>query len=175
MNGLKHIRSHGRAFTLLEFVVVITVLGIIAGLGSAILVESGRAYSRSNITSAAQTDAQYALNRLAVELTELQSPSDISALSSTSITFEVDGVERTFQLSGGSLRRDSNLLATDVSSFTLTCYRSDGTVTSTPTDVHRIAADISISRGGQTVSLRTEVFPRAFRSTYTAWDYEGLD
>jgi len=158
------------AFTLIELVISITVFGIIAALGTGVLVEVARGYARTKAASGALTDCQFALNRIGLELASLDAPTDISSMDEDEITFTVFGVSRRYYRSGSTLRRDSYTLAEDCSQFALTYYKSDGTLTSDPSQVHRIAAEIAITRDGSTVSLRTEVFPRQFRSAYLSWE-----
>ena len=160
------------AYTLIELTVVIVVLGVVAGLGTGIVVDAGRVYSRSRSRTDASADARHALERLSRELAGLATAADITAMSSESITFSLDGTPRTFGKSGSSLLRDSKALANDVSAFSLTYYDASGDITATLAQVRRIAIRIAITRNDLTVSLRTEVFPRAFRTQYTSWEQE---
>ena len=169
MFGGRHNKRAQRAFTLIELTVVMVVVGIVAGLGAGIIVEAGRAYSFSLAATDATDDAQFALDRICAELSQLASPTDISAIGADSITFDLDSTSRTFQLVGTELRRDSNALATNVTAFDLTYYASDGAIASNPADVWRIAASIAITRNDVTSRLRREVFPRSFRATYVSW------
>lgn len=164
--------SRRAAHTLVELAVVIAVLGIVAALGAGIVVEAGRVYSWSSTNTGSLADAQYALDRLSAELMNLAGPADITGMDSDTITFSLNGQSRTFDKSGSDLVRGSNTLATGVSAFTLTYYKSDGTIAASPAEVRRIAIELAITRDGQTVRLRTEVFPRALRDAYTSWAEE---
>ena len=160
------------AFTLIELAVVIVVVGIVAGLGAGIIVEAGRAYKKSGALTDNFADANYALTRLALELGNLASANDITAMGASSITFRLSGVARTFAKSGTNLLLGTKTLASGVSSFSLTYYDSAGAVTTDPASVRRIAAQITIDRNGSAISLQTGVFPRALRSTYLTWQEE---
>jgi len=160
-------RRHG--FTLVELVVTITVVAVIAAMGTGLLVEVGRAYSISKTASGAYADAHHALERVRLELAGLTAPTDISSMGATSITFTAWGSPTTYSLSGGTLRRDGQALATGCSKFELTYYQSDGSIAAAPAAVRRIAVEIAITRRGRTAQLRTEVFPRSFRGTYVTW------
>ena len=157
------------AYTLIEMAITITVLAVVAGLGTGIVVEAGRVYSRSRTQTDACADARYALERISRELAGLTSPANITALGSDSITFSLQGTPRTFGTSGSSLVRDSKVLASDVSAFSLTCYDASGDITVTPALVRRIAIRLTITRSDVSITLRSEVFPRAFRTRYTSW------
>ena len=169
MFGGRHNKRAQRAFTLIELTVVMVVVGIVAGLGAGIIVEAGRAYSFSLAATDATDDAQFALDRLCTELSQLAVQTDITSIGPESVTFDLDSTSRTFQLVGTELRRDSNALATNVTAFDLTYYASDGAIASNPADVWRIAASIAITRNDVTSRLRREVFPRSFRATYVSW------
>lgn len=169
MTGRHNSRRARRAFTLIELIVVMVVVGIVAGLGAGIIMEAGRSYSFSLAATDATDDAQFALDRLCAELSQLAAPADISAIGADSITFDLSGTSRTFQKVGTELRRDSKALATGVDTFDLTYYAADGTTASSPTTVWRIAVNIAITRNGVTAKLRREVFPRSFRTTYVSW------
>ena len=165
-----HRRAPGRAFTLMELVISITVFGIIAALGTGVLVQVARGYARTKTASSALADCQFALNRLSLELANLDSPSRITSMDDDDIRFTAFGLPCRYYKSGSTLRRNLRLFAQDCSRFELTYYRSDGTLATQPSEVHRIAIEIAITRDGLTVSLRTEVFPRQFRDTYVSWE-----
>lgn len=160
-------RRHG--FTLIELAVTVTVVAVIAAMGTGLLVEVGRAYSVSKTASGAYADAHHALERVRLELASLTAPTDISSMSANSITFTAWGSSTTYSLSGGTLQRGGNDLAADCSKFELTYYQFDGSIASAPATVHRIAIEIAITRRGRVAQLRTEVFPRSFRGTYVTW------
>ena len=157
------------AFTLIELIIVVVVLGIVAALGTGVIVEAGRAYTRAKTTTDALADAQYALDRLSLELRNLSSPTDITAMGSQAITFTVWGSSRAYGKSGTNLRINGKDIATNVSAFNLVYYQADGNLATTSAQVNRVAAEIAIARNGRTVSLRTEAFPRSFRNSYVSW------
>ena len=168
-NGRFHRRA---AFTLIELVVTITVVAVVAGLGTGILVEAGRAYTRSKTLTENYADGDYALRRLAEELGDVAAATDLTSIGAGAVTFSLSGQEHTFVKSGTDLLRDGKALASGVSAFTLTYYDSSGAVTAVPASVHRVAAEITIDRNGAACSLRTEVFPRGLRTSYTSWEVE---
>ncbi|MFW6107871.1 MAG: type II secretion system protein [bacterium] len=166
-------RAGRRGYTLIELAVVLAVMGIVAGLGTGLVVAGARAYRASRSRADAYAEADYALRRLTAELRGLPSAAQIESIGSDAITFRLDGgAARTFERSGSTLLRDGQPLARDVTAFELTYYGADGSVVSEPSQVCRIAAAVAVNKGGHTARLRTEIFPRAFRSSYLSWEDE---
>ena len=169
MIGRHHNIRTRRALTLIELVVVMVIVGIVGALGAGIIAEAGRMYSVSLAATDATDDAQFALDRICAELSQVAAPGDITAIGAESITFALAGSPRTFAKAGSEVVRESKTLATGVDAFDLTYYASDGTLAASPATVWRIAVSIAITRNNVTVRLRREVFPRSFRSTYVSW------
>lgn len=157
------------AFTLVELVVTITLVAIVGALGTGIVVLSGRAYARSKTYQDSFSDASYALNRMALELRNVASPNHFLSISSNSISFQIAGQAYTYALSGTELLRNGQPLAAGVSSLALTYYDASNIETANPASVQRIAIALTVSRGGSSARLRTEVFPRPFRVSYISW------
>ncbi len=158
--------------TLIELAVVLSVMGIVAGVGTGVVVEGGRAYRAGRSRSDAVAEADYVLRRLAAELRRVAGPDDITAISETAISFRVDGTERTFALNGTTVVRNSTPIAHDVTVLSFSYFKADGSLTTDPVQVHRIAAEIAVVKNGLEVRLRTEMFPRSFRSAYESWEDE---
>jgi len=156
----------------MELVVTITVAGIVAGMGAALIAQAGEAYACATSRSDAFADGDYALKRMALELANLQTSTNITSLGSDAITFNPGSGAVTFEKSGSQVLRNAKMLAEGVTAFSVTAYAADGTVTTTPALVRRLALAIRVSRNGLPTSLRTEVFPRAFRTAYTSWQEE---
>ncbi len=160
------------AFTLLELVVTITIVAIVGALGTGIVVQSARAYTRSKTYQDSFSDASYALNRMALELRNVASPDHFLSIGQNTISFQVAGQTCTYALSGAQLLRNGRPLAAGVSSFVLTYYDASNIETTNPASVHRVAIALVVSRGGSSARLRTEVFPRPFRTSYISWQEE---
>ncbi len=156
---------HG-GFTLIEGVITITVLAIVGAMGAGILVESGRALGESRHRTDGFADAQYALARLDLDISGLANRDQVTTMAAERITINESGSDLVYRLNGTTLLRDGEVLARDVTRFALTYYRADGGLASTQADLHRIAAEITVSPGGKDASLRVEMFPRTFRDSY---------
>ena len=64
------------------------------------------------------------------------------------------------------------MLAGDVAAFSLTYYDADGALTSDPASVWRVAIEVTVTRDATSGTVRTEVFPRAFRPAFVVWEEE---
>jgi prepilin-type N-terminal cleavage/methylation domain-containing protein len=159
-------------FTLLELAVTITVLAILAGMGAGIAVEAGRAYSRTVENKAAFSDVRFAANKMALEMANIRQTSHIYTMEDDEISFTALGFPRVYWRSGSTLRRNLRTFVRSCSQFELTYYRADGTEATQPSEVHRIAVEIAVTRDGRTARIRTEVFPRSFREGYASWQEE---
>lgn len=161
-----------KSFTLTEMAVTITVLGVVAAMGTGLVVDTGRACSRSRTYASCFSDAQYALTRMALELRNLATTSNITSMAATSITFNAGGSAVTFSKSGTDLMRGTNKLAANVSSFAIVYFDATGCIATAPDMVARIAISITITRSGNAASARTEIFPRPLRPGYQSWQTE---
>lgn len=142
--ALVHRRQCG--FTLLEMVVVITVLGTLAAVGAQILSSGVEAFESSQNALTTLAKAQYATQRLARELrgvTYSGSSYSIAIPSATQISFTrsdgqtTDTVDLRFNAPNLTLAYGSvagtHVLSDQVSAATFTGYQSDGvTQTSNP-------------------------------------------
>jgi prepilin-type N-terminal cleavage/methylation domain-containing protein len=162
-----------RAYTLIELVASIVVIGIMSGVASGLLmraVEGDRACAaRAQLT----WEASMALDRAQRELKHIARHADggaaIDALSPTAIQWDA--------LNSLSLNADELTLTapdnppvtllSDVTAFTLAAFSADGTAIALPIagdacrDVRRLSITIAADRNGAAVTLRTRIFVRA--------------
>jgi len=168
-------RARRRGFTLIEMAAVITVLAVVAGLGTSIVVEGGRVLSQTRARNDGFADAQYALQRLNLDVAGLANRDQVTAMNAHSITLVISGSSVTYALSGTTLRRGSRILAKDVTQFDLVYYQSDGSLATSAANLHRIGVEITVTRADRPASLRTEMFPRTFRGTYVPPGEDPVD
>jgi hypothetical protein len=116
--------------------------------------------------------ARIAMDRMAKEIRNVRSSSDISAATATTFTFtDTSGTSISFALSSGNITRTSgttSTLATGISNATLASgifsyIESSGTETQTPmlTQIKRIKINFKATAGTESVQLQTEVWPRS--------------
>ena len=168
-------RTHLNSFTLVEVVVTITVLGVMGALGAGIVAEGGRALARARDTTDGLSECAYALERIEIDLSGLADRSQVTAMGAHSMTLSISGSPVTYALSGTDLLRGSKALAKNVTAFNLTYYKADGTLAAAAADLNRIGIEVAVTCNGDTTALRTEVFPRTFRNSYTPPGADGTD
>ena len=156
MNTGKHKQ---KAFTLIEMIIVIVILGIVATFAGMMINVAARGSNQQYQLSSAGAEAQQGLDRMMREL-RIAIPSTLT-MSSTSVSFtDVNNSSISFSLSGGNLLRGSNVLVSGVTSLTLSYYDSSGAVTATAANVRYIVINMTVNDGGVGTNLRTLVFLR---------------
>lgn len=162
----------GRGFTLIEFVVVIIIIGIIGGLGALIMKNGFRSYFAERDITSADAQAQAALARMTRELRVIRTAtSNDLTLGASAITFyTLNGTEiqYTYNSSAQTLTRAENggtpqVLADHVAAATFSFWQSDAqTTATTAATVYYITVQCTITRGVSSLTYRTTVHPRNF-------------
>lgn len=173
-----HIRRRRDGFTLVEMVMVITVIGIIAGIGVASLLSASDALSFLTVRSDMAQSADVAMSRMAEEMRRLRDDAAISTASAGQFTFtDIDGTSIAYSLSGADLMRTtvagSQLLASGLGSITFRYYDDSGLernpavpgdiVLSPLTNIRRIQILLTFQSGSYSLNYQTDVQPRNLR------------
>ncbi len=162
-----------KGFTLVELVLVIALLGILGavlgpGLSSAIK-------GFDTVWSRKQTLAQAraAMDRMVREIRLIQSSADVVNVStSTSFQFEYpDGTAITYDLNSTNLRRNTDTLASNVTSLSFSYYNEQGNTTATASAVRSVGIQLGMDVPGDhgTLTLRTRTFLRNTGNNYAAY------
>ena len=155
-----------RGFTLIEMIMVIVLTGIIAALGSRMLVAGFNSYQTSKNLIQAQWQGTIAMERLSRDLRTIRSASaaDLTLTPATQITFtDTSANVVSYTLSGTTLMRNGQPLADGINSLNFSYIASDGkTTAATAAQTHYVVVDIAVSIFGSNYSARTTVHPRAF-------------
>lgn len=156
-----------RGFTLIEVIMVIVIVGIIAGLAAMMISQGVRAYSDEVIRSDVHYQARLAMERMAREIRMIRSRTDIAAMTATNLVFtDVAGNTVGFDYAAPpAIRRWDgavyNNLALSITSFAFNYYQQDLVIPATgPADVWVIEIVMRVQQGAETLDLRTRVFPR---------------
>lgn len=176
------IRNRG-GFTLIELILVIVIVGIVASIVSRVMADGTRSFLQVDQRQEGIGAAGLALERISREAREIQRPTPstvyITVFTSTDLRFiDVGNNDIEFLLCGSDLKRNGNptatdrcgtadLLASGVSSLSFQYFRKDGTQIigqGAPFDreIWRIDITLGIQVGGETVTLRSTIFPRNF-------------
>jgi prepilin-type N-terminal cleavage/methylation domain-containing protein len=162
---LKTTYNNQKGFTLIEMIIVITVISIIAGIASIIILEGLKSYQTEVSFSDIHNQGRLAIERMAREIRMIRSATatDISTMTATNLQFnDVNGNTNVlFQRSGASA--PYSIVRNNVQSVSFSYYQQDGvTVAAAATQVWFIQIDLTTVNRGETLSMRVRVHPRNF-------------
>ncbi len=168
-----------RAFTLVESIAAMVVVGFVATIGAQLTLRASRDYVEAARGAELHATLSNAIDRLDRDLREIRLDPDaadigpdIDSLTASSITWDTAGGTCSVSLSGTQLRLaedgDSAVaLLDDVSAFTVAAYNDAGSALTLPLSgnacdaIRRIQITITVTRDGRSDTLRTRVFLRA--------------
>ncbi len=175
---MKYIIKKIRGFSLIEFVIVITIMGFVAVISSALIFHTFRTYYAITVMSDLDSQARVVFNRMTKDFREIQTnQSGFSFVQDSEATDQItfndaDANSITYAISGGNLVRNSQILATNVSDLKFTFYDQAGGTTTTPLLVRYIKFMFTISKSQSTqsgepsearsITITSAVFPRNF-------------
>jgi prepilin-type N-terminal cleavage/methylation domain-containing protein len=157
----RHNPRRPSGYTLVEMVLVVTILSIVGGVSSFVVLQAMKAYARHVPAMHNAYQARSSLERMRREIRALEDTSSITTMTATSLTFTgTGGTSIAYAYTGGNLDRNGDRLAKGLTAFSFTYWKSNGTTASAATDVHLIEIDLTVDSLGQTYRLQTAVFPR---------------
>ena len=157
-------------FTLVELIVVIVVLGTVAGMGAIVMRDGMLGYLRGREITSADWQGRLALERITRELRDVASPnySNIGATSCGNSTFafsDIYGMPISYTLSTNTLLRNGQPLADNLAQNGLRfyCLQSDGQTYSTVASAaYYVTVSMVVSTDNTSASYRGTVKPRNF-------------
>ncbi|MDF1795213.1 MAG: prepilin-type N-terminal cleavage/methylation domain-containing protein [Coxiellaceae bacterium] len=157
---IKYPNKKIRGVTLVELIIVIVLIGIVAGIMGTIFRQVANTYTIQKQISETSWQARLALFRMERELTEAINLT--SSTSSTLLSFvsPQDGSTVNYSRTGTVLYRGNSPIARNVSAFSVGGLNSSFVSTSTVSEIHCVTLDLSISHDNQTIPLSTTVCPR---------------
>lgn len=160
-------RQKIKAVTIIELVMVIVIVGILAGVSSMYIKETIDLWSFLTFRNEVVSGGRMALARMGREIRQIKD--DLSVYTATASEFEFDDINSNrinYRLAGNNLMRNSDILVSGVNSFTFTYYNKDNQVITTPevspdqTDIYRIDITFQIQSGDQAKTLGLQIYPR---------------
>jgi prepilin-type N-terminal cleavage/methylation domain-containing protein len=158
-----------RGFSIIEFIVVMAILGILSGICIPLVMQSVEAYLYHSKRAEELESAVIAVGRMTREIRRIRDTSSVVTATSSSFGF-IDSSSNTitFSLSGSTLMRTFggtlNGLADNVTALTFTYYDASGTVlpspTLNPTNIRRIQIDLTFTLSSSQLNFRSQVSPR---------------
>ncbi len=154
-----------KGFTIIEFVMVIVIAGIIAGITAVLLLQVTEVYSFVTVREAILSDGELAMERMTREIRQIKDAQSIYTADSEELDFEDVDYERIrFWLDGNVLKRNDDALASELSALEFQYRDSNNNLLDTPVadpeDIKRILISLSIKKGDEEIKLRSQVYPR---------------
>lgn len=154
-------------YTLIEMVLVVTLVGIIASVGALGFMPVLDSWSLGSSRAEISNSAGYALQRMQGEMAQLRDVQSVLAADGTTFSFvDTSDTQITFSLDGTNLMRNDDILARNVSALAFSYFDADHAALPTPqvspsdTDIWRIVISLTGQAGDQSISLEGQVRPR---------------
>jgi type II secretory pathway pseudopilin PulG len=153
--------------TLIELTMLIVVVGILAASMSLYVKETIDLWNFVTFRNEVASQGRTALMRI---LRDIRHASTISTADTSALAFtDIDGNSISYTLNGTNLERGSQILASNVTQFTLAYYdSSNAQLTTLPLSssdrgaVYRITVQLRIVYGGEGLTLNGEAYLRNF-------------
>jgi prepilin-type N-terminal cleavage/methylation domain-containing protein len=157
--------KHQRGFTLVELIVTLVLVGIIGTFTTLFMYTGLNGYLRAKDTSEGALKAQIALDRISLELRDINDVSDFNADTNVDYTSVTLPLARRIRYDAGngeillSVAGNENLLLDDVPTFSMTVAPKD--LNYYGDNVNEVEAiEVSFTVGQIERSFRTRIFPR---------------
>ncbi len=154
-------------FSLVELIVVIVVLGIVGSMGAIVVRDGMLGYLRGREVTSADWQGRLALERIARELRNVAAPGSASidpgSCGSSGFSFvDITANQISYTLASGSLQRNGQPLADNVTALAFYCLQSNVQATTTPAAVYYITVSMVVATANTSAVYRTTVKPRNF-------------
>ena len=154
------------AFTLIELIITIVIIGVLSTIASIIILQGARTYSTEDMRSNVHYQTSLAVERIAREARVIRSCADITAPANPSSTLsftDVNGNSVSFSYAGGNLSRGANLLASGITSVQpFTFLDVNGNQTTACPGIWTVVVDVIGQSSSETAEVRTRVHPMNF-------------
>lgn len=155
-----------KGFTLIEMVMVITLLGIIGGIIAPPLYQATRGWFAVTTREGITESGRIAMERMMREVRNTRRTSAnnpcISSAAATSFVFSNYSSDCsnpvTFDISGSNIQLNGINLADNVQTLAFTYYDATNAPTAVVGNVRRVAIEIVSTRGGETARKYSEVY-----------------
>lgn len=151
-------------FTLLEIVLVICVVGILAGMLAPLISATIDSWTYAAQRKDAVSEARVAMFRIAREIRQIKDSSSITTASSDTFEFQdVNNVTIRFEQIGTDLKRNSSVLAANLKvsgGLSFAYLDGNGNTTANLIDIRTVIITITLENASGALSLQDAVCPR---------------
>lgn len=156
-----------KGFTLVELVIVITIIGISASILGFMLLGTVKAWTFKLNRNDILWDGRLSLDRMTREIRTIKDTASITTAASSQFRFiDAGNKDITYSLSSTNLNRTenaaTNLLAENVSSLAFTYYDTAGVVTGVLANIRRVRINLTLTKNGQNVYLQSDASTKNF-------------
>ena len=154
-------------WTLLELVVVIVLIGVVAGMVSNFIVYGLEMYSRLSDRTEKIQNSRTTLQVISRDIRQIIAPDSIFQASEDSIRFDdINHLMISYQFFDNQIIRNGDLLQNSVDDFQVEYYDDSGNLLASPvTDpsvIRTVTITFSTSIKGQPLTLNATIRPRIF-------------
>lgn len=151
-------------FSLIEFIIVIVILGILIGTSTLLLSQGFNSYLASEDLLDANSQGEIAMQRMARDIAMIRSPNDVTIAAANQLAFtDINNDDIMYSLSGTNLIITKNtvgqILARGVNSLTFLYYGADGNTPPT-SNTGYVRIVLNITQNNVNYSLTTSVYAR---------------
>ncbi|MBI2338975.1 MAG: prepilin-type N-terminal cleavage/methylation domain-containing protein [Deltaproteobacteria bacterium] len=158
-------KQHG--VTIIELLMAVSLLAILGALGLWAFQPVLDSWTVGTTRSEAANDAQYALNRMVTEITQLKDNTSVITADAADFEFtDINDNAIEFSLVGTDLMRNADILARGINSLAFTYRDVNNATIATPavspsaTDIWRVLVQIQVQVDQQTINMESETQPR---------------
>jgi prepilin-type N-terminal cleavage/methylation domain-containing protein len=154
---LKSIK-HKAGFTLIEMIMVISLIGIVSNVVALMIYQGARSTLLQYELTHMQGESRIAIERLCREIRSIRLSSDLLVAQSSQIQFiDNQGQTITYSLSGDMVMRNTQPLVEHCTSFVLAYFDQQGQATTVLSDIRFIQIQLTLEENNHVLPLRTMV------------------
>ncbi len=147
-----------RGFSLVELIIVIAILAMLTGITLPLLQTGFNSYFTQRDLSDADWQGRLALSRMARDMRDLATTSNISTATSTQFSFtDNTNTAVSYTLSGTTLQRNGLTLANGVSAMTFSYEDRMGAVAGTVAAIRYVSITLNITQNNTNFTLQSVV------------------
>jgi len=158
-------KKNQNAFTLIELIIVIVIVGIIMAGTSTVLLQHFRAYLAGKNLISLSEQGTIAIERISRDIRAVASSGSITTATNTQFTFsDLDGDTISYAKSGSQIIRTfnsvPNVLADNVANLTFNYFDSSGNSTTTKSQIRYITVNLGLAYQEASSNFYTTIYPR---------------